>query len=223
MTRILPVQGTWGWGRDGGQQWWQAGSPLMTFLEQHGCTVLGGDRPYLWDTDLDGVHWWHRRGKKHTNWEAAGTALYAYLVNPLVTTEYVPVADRNLVAHSHGAQVVAYACQAGLKINKLMTLGSPVRSDMRDVYRAARPNIGAWLHVHSDGGDKMQWLGELFDGHLGVVREQPYADANVFVPGVDHSRLLNDPSVFACWERFNLLSFLTRGFPVDDRAAVPCR
>lgn len=214
MTPVLLVQGTHGWGRTTAIQWWESCSPFCAFLQANDFAVLGGDRPYLWDTDLDGIGWLGKRpAKKHINWQAAAWSAYNYLVPALVrdgfiTDNYVPIAARNVIGHSHAMQVMAYACSFGLKINRLVTIGSPVREDMMDVYKAAKPNIGRWLHVHSDGSDRIQWFGELLDGHLGIVREQPYADENKLVAKVSHSKLLNDEKSFPLWRSAGLLDFL---------------
>lgn len=208
MTPLLFVQGTHGWGRGDEPQWWRDGSPLIAFLEARDFVVLGKQQPFIWSTNVDGVQWWHGKARKHINWESAGCSLYAFLRNPLAPSDYVPLASRNLVGHSHAMQVIAYACAAGLKINRLLTLGSPVRADMREIYAAARPNIGHWLHVHSDSTDKMQWYGELFDGHFGIVRKQPFADVNLGIPAVAHSRLLNDPACFPLWQCNGMIDFL---------------
>lgn len=213
MTPALLVQGTHGWGRDDNVQWWECRSPFCLFLRRSDISTLGGDRPFIWSTDLDGVGFFHRKGRRHINWESAGYNLHSYLRPPLSShfDDYVPLADRNLIAHSHALQVVAYACANGLKINRLVTIGSPVRSDMADVYAKARKNIGVWTHVHSDGSDRIQWFGELFDGHLGIVREAPLADRNILIASVSHSRLLNDSTCFPFWQTTGLLSFLKGG------------
>src|SRR5678815_5146950 len=114
--------------------------------------------------------------------------------------------------------VVAYACAHGLRINRLLTMGSPVRQDMHAIYAQARPNIGHWLHLHSDRSDRTQWLGELFDGHLGIVRNQPFADVNLGVPAVAHSNLLNDPDLFHLWAEDGLIavSYTHLTLPTSD-------
>lgn len=213
-TPVLLVQGTHAWGRtDPRAEWWHPESAFVAFLAQAGFSLVGAPRVFQWDTDLDGIGWLQRRPqKKHINWEAAGLNLYAYLVPPVTAAaqreDYVPIADRNLIAHSHAAQVVAYACAAGLKINRLLTLASPVREDMRAVYAQARPNIQSWRHVHSDDSDRIQWLGEVFDGKWGIVRRQPYADVNVLLPDVSHSKLLTQPAYFPLWQVNGLVDFL---------------
>jgi hypothetical protein len=217
-TPVLLVQGTHAWGRTDALQWWECKSAFCRFLASEGCTILGEARPFVWDTDLDGVGIFGR-ARRHLNWKAASHALHAYLRNPLADADYVPIKDRNIIAHSHGMQVVAYACREGLQINRLLTLGSPVRKDMMAVYKAARPNIACWRHVHSDKSDRIQWFGTLFDGQLGIVRQQPLADVNVGIPNVAHSRLLNDPTVFPLWRDTGLLDFLRE----DTNAAGPER
>lgn len=208
--RAQLVQGTWAWGHKPGLQWWECTSPFCSFLKTLGIETIGGNRPFIWSTELDGLGWLQRRTvKRHLIWEAAGDNLYAYLKPPLsLFDDYVPITDRNVIGHSHALQVIAYACAAGLKLNRLVTVGSPVRQDMADVYKAARPNIASWLHVHSDGSDRIQWFGELFDGHFGIVREAPLADRNVLIGNVAHSRLLNDSACFRLWQEQGLMDFL---------------
>lgn len=236
-TAVLPIMGTHAWGRsDPTAEWWYAGSqmppvvapasPFCQFLRGEGCEILGADCPFVWDTDLDGIGWLKRRPhKKHINWESWGHALGFYLWPRLrgYYQTYVPVEERNIIAHSHAMQVVAYCCAtAGVEVNRLLTIGSPVREDMYEVYARARPFIREWMHVHSDGSDRTQWFGTLFDGHLGVVRALPAQVTltsgtvvdlnvrNVRIDAVGHSKLLNDPACFPLWHQHGLLDFLQR-------------
>lgn len=210
-TPLLLVQGTHAWGRSPDVEWWEARSPLCHFLTGREFTILGAERPYVWESGLDGTGWFGR-AQRHLKWRAAAHNLYTYLVPPLAQTEwredYVRIEHRNVVAHSHAAQVVAYACALGLKINRLVTIGSPVRADMAAIYEDARQNIGQWLHVYSDKSDRIQWYGTLWDGHFGIVRKQKFADVNLMIPKVSHSRLLNDPMCFPLWELNGLVDFL---------------
>lgn len=208
MTSVLLVAGTHGFGRRHASQWWEPGGAFYDFLDRSGFYMLGGDRPFTWSTSLDGLGWLIPRGRRHITWESAGINLDCYMRPPLGRLDYVPIAQRNIIAHSHGLQVVAYACSRGLKINRLITLGSPVRRDMEYIYRSARPNIGQWLHVHSDHSDRWQWLGTLFDGRIGIIREHPLADRNVKIARVGHTKLLEDVSSFALWHTRGLLNFL---------------
>jgi hypothetical protein len=199
MKTIL-VAGTDAWAETVAGRWYCPGSPYAAFLQAHAVEpVFGGDaaapQPFIWSTDLDGLPF----RRKHVQWSAGGAAL-AYFAR---TT---PIA---IVAHSHGLQVVLYACaRYGLRIDRLISVSSPVRNDMAAVAAAARPNIGRWLHLHSDGSDRWQWFGELFDGHFGVVRAHPLADKNDAVPGVGHTGVLEDAANFHYWTERDWLTWL---------------
>jgi hypothetical protein len=202
-TYFLPIAGTWGWDRGGPLRWWQAGSPFVLFAAEHGLQLVGaGEDPFIWTTDVNGHLPW-KRGKHH-DWKAGGLNLRRYCKpGPQGTPEgqhYVPYEHRNFIAHSHGLQVVLYAAANGLRIQRLVSVSSPVRNDMKDVAAAARPNIGEWLHLASDRSDMVQWFGELFDGAFGIVREHPLANVNVCIKKVGHSRLLEDPTAFPEWK-----------------------
>ena len=212
--RYLPVAGTWGWrGAQNGLDWWRAGSPFTQFMTDQGFLLIGGGAdPFVWTTDV--VWWpawvkWPRRfyGRRLADWYAGGVNLHHYLRPPLGSNRdgYVPIDDRTVIAHSHAAQVVLFACADGLRIKVLVTVGSPVRADLREVARKARLNIGYWLCLYSDGSDAMQWLGEFGDGALGIVRKHPLADRSEKIPGVGHSKILCDPAYFDRWVRYGWL------------------
>ena len=93
---------------------------------------------------------------------------------------------------------MAYGAAAGLRIPRLITIGSPVRGDMAEVWARARPQIGRWLHLYS-AGDWWQIFGQFGDGVIGRRRSMPLADRNVEVPGVHHADLLRDPARFDLW------------------------
>jgi hypothetical protein len=192
LTRWVGVPGTWGTHRDEGR-WWVADSPLAEHLRTLGAIPLRQE-PFHWSTDLNGFFGslFQRRQATHSDWLAGGAALTYYL-------RHTRVEDRNIIAHSHGLQVVLYACGFyGLKINTLVSVSGPVRADMREVTLKARQNIGYWTHVHTPG-DRTQWLGEWFDGVIGKVQKHPYADLNVGTPGAGHSDLFHDPARYIDW------------------------
>lgn len=203
-VRYLPVPGTWG-EKQQGLQWFQAGSPLDGFLRPQGLVNLctSAETPYGWSTNLDFEH------GDHSDWEAGGESLLYYLVPQLDPTHLpLPPSETVVVSHSHGLQVVAFAASKGLKIDRFIDIAGPVRSDMMDVYKAARPNIRRWLHVYCPGWkDRMQLLGELFSGGL-PRRQHPLADVNVGVPNVGHSGLLYDAPYFPLWQSNGLIAFL---------------
>jgi hypothetical protein len=97
---------------------------------------------------------------------------------------------------------------SGLKVDVLVSLFSPVRKDMEAVAKLARANVRQWVHVHTDWSDYIQILGGLFDGSVGFVRQHPLADVNINLPGVGHSNVLRDPSLFHHWEEQGLVDAL---------------
>lgn len=206
---------------------WQEPSDYAAFhgfMRQQGFAHLGADRPFAWSGDIGGMKLFRR----HSDWQAGGNAFYAYLCPPVFNWEYsagrwidnhgqrpgyVPIADRRVVAHSHGGNVVAYACAAGLKVSLLVTVGTPVRRDMAAVWEQARPNIGYWLHLFESSykANLMQLLGSLFDGRLGVVWRHPLADCNIDVPGIGHSGVLTRPELFRLWHEHGWLAMMKEG------------
>ncbi len=199
---VILIAGTGSW-KPGVTDWFTPGSPFSKFLIANGVFPVFGERtdaskyrPFTWSTDLGGVGF----GSNDLRvWEAAGENLYDYVVPPMVPEYQIAGKDTNLIAHSHGLQVALFACAAGLKVNTLISVGSPIREDMAATAKAARLNIKTWIHIHSDNSDRWQWFGELFDGHFGIVRESPLADKNDFVKGVGHSELLRDEKQFHFW------------------------
>jgi hypothetical protein len=203
MTQYFPINGTHE-NRQEGTAWSSPVSPLSTFLAAHGLSNFLLTRPsFDWSDDLDLFAW------DHHAWEAAGQSILNYLVPPLAPERRWPPDETVLITHSHGIQAALYAAAQGLKIDRLLDVAGPVRSDMMDVARQARPNIRRWLHVHSDFSDRMQWLGEMFDGHFGIIRQHPLADVNVGIKKVGHSGLLRNPKYFELWVEDGLVDFLT--------------
>ena len=212
-TRFVPVLGTWAFDGtpDPGADWWMPGSDLLKHLAAtEGLEHARPDEPFVWCSGLDGV-----RGAD-AHWIAAAANLAAYL-------RALPYEDRNVVAHSHGGQVAILACvyEQGFRartgkpigdpfIRRLMTVCSPVRKDLIDEAQQAKPLIGSWLHVASNGGvfDKWQVLGELFDGRLGIYRAHPVADINDRVRDIGHSRILRDRALFPLWSSRRWAAFL---------------
>lgn len=208
MIPFLAIGGTWSWRGNSNGQWYDPGSPWSANMRargfEHHHLLVGAGRPFVWTTDLEGNQFWRRligRPPDLTEWQAAGSNLFAYCVPPVAPTARIRPCDLHIVAHSHAAQLVAFAAADGLQINTLVTVGSPVRADMRDVYRRAKANIGFWWHFYSDASDRWQWFGETGDGKWqwpwAVDRTQPSADQNIGLPGVGHSKILNDMTLFA--------------------------
>lgn len=203
MNPIL-VAGTGSWDGKNDSDWFCPGHKYGQFLAGQGITpTYDGDRPFVWSTNLSGVPGLTR--SNHVDWQAGGAALSYFVIGRLAREG----AKTALVVHSHGLQVALYAIvEHGLKVQTLISMGSPVRDDMAEIAKQARANIGYWLHVHSDGSDRWQWFGEMFDGgwkrwmpggEPRIVREHPLADKNDFVPKVGHSELLRDPAQYHYW------------------------
>lgn len=218
---VIPVPGTHG---DDGcltGLWWQSGSPLMRVLTHAGLYHLNEHRPFTWSCDLNGHRFWrHWLGMNdpHRDWIAGGYALSYYLW-PVhqEADEYVAVRERNILAHSHGGQVVFYAAAyGGLRINRLLTVGTPIRRDMQAVIEKARPNIRQWLHVRGDD-DAVALFGGIGDGRASFSRdfEQDPSrgpDWTDIVPGVGHSGVLHDPTMFYRWHHCAWIEFLKNGW-----------
>jgi hypothetical protein len=210
------VAGTGSYNDDDRVDWYTPTSPFARFLASQSLAPafehwrdtsdLTRQAPFIWSTSLAGIPLISRKA----TWSAAGTAL-AYFI---AVTADVRGAQTAVIAHSHGLQVVLYACaERGIKIAQLISVGSPVRKDMEPIAQRARPLIGHWLHIHSDRSDQWQWFGELFNGHFGIVRAHPLANRNDAVARVGHSQLLRDPACQSYW--------LDRGWLMPLRDWIP--
>jgi hypothetical protein len=191
--KAVLVAGTWAYrGSVPVTAWWHPWSPFATMLETLGVRVLGrrdGERPYVWSTDVDGVP-----GSPDVDWRAGGAALYEYLVPSLCPDARIPPVETTVVCHSHGLQVVLFAAAAGLTIGHLVSVCSPIREDMAATTKTARPNIGTWTHLYSDASDAWQLAGS-----DDLSRSSVVADANICIPGVGHTGLVEDEKNFPRW------------------------
>jgi hypothetical protein len=209
--KFLPLAGTHGWNGQLKGEWWQEGSPFLAFMSTQGWEPYNAEDPFVWDTGIGGVPW-----KRSQGWYAAGLNLKHY---DCFSGEPV-----RIIAHSHGGQVAAFAAAKGLRIESLITIGTPFRADMKPIWEAALPKISNWTHVHSDWSDRTQLLGSMFDGAFGIQREFLWEDPlgvtrgatrNVALPGVGHSGILRDPEHFALWIDKGILKEL-HGLDKDD-------
>lgn len=182
-TPTVAIEGTWARGEEVG--WADPRSEWAKAALAAGVNLIDPDEPFEWSTALEGL----RRGQ-HPIWETSGMALKWYC------HKYAPGEPVNLIAHSHGGQVAAYALAQGLKGN-LITVATPVRGDMRKVWAKAAVNMGRWRHVYTDEPWWKGWqnFGEIFDGRFGWTRKMPAPAENVKIPGEDHSSLM-DPRVW---------------------------
>jgi pimeloyl-ACP methyl ester carboxylesterase len=172
--RYIPIAGTWA-GKDD-ESWHRAGSRTDRFLQKAGLVRLADELPF-WSSALSGARFC---GGSHLAWQFGADLLVRFL-------ETVPKDDRNLIAHSHGGQVVAYALAQGAKVRRVVTVCSPVRRDMDAVWsvNTAAPH----LHLYSIGwGDRMRWFGQ----RARFRRKMPWADDNRRIDG-GHSGMLVRP------------------------------
>lgn len=195
MTKYITVPGTWGFDGEDTDEWWHPDSPFVAMMSSNDCTqVLIDGEPFVWSTDVNGSNFlrWFGVKDKYRDWLSAAKALKVYLHS-------LPFADRNVIAHSHGGQVVLLAAADGTTIRNLITIGTPVRADLDKRYLQGSMNIRYWTHVHSTEFDMWQTLGSVFDGHWGPVREMKYADENIILKDIGHADLLRNPKEFNFW------------------------
>jgi hypothetical protein len=189
--------------------WWRPGSDFRAMLAKHNLDVLGGNDPFRWSGVLGGVptitpadQLDHLADQPAlAEWASWGRALKWYYDTQCI----FPADPLDIICHSHGLQLVVYACIYGLRVRRLVDICGPIRRDMLRQRRAARPWIQSWLHIWS-AIDSTQIEGELTDGDLLQVREAPEADVNREIDENGHSRMLYvDPSLF---ERSGCIAWL---------------
>lgn len=192
MKQVVLVPGTHAW--DGIKlDWYSPGQPFHEFMKTlEGFELVCPNDPYVWSTRLGGVGF---GDGDLVVYRAAGVNLLHYCVPPRFPDLRIPPDELVIVSHSHGLQPVLFAAAAGLKIDLLIDVSGPVREDMMPWATKARPNIRRWVHTYGGRKDRWQWLGGLFDGHVGIERKHPLAK-NLQVPGADHGEVLRDPRHF---------------------------
>jgi hypothetical protein len=202
MTTVILVGGTWSYrGDPSTNEWWWPTSPFATMLQGQGLAVAGlspPERPFIWTTSEDGM--FGGAADLMIDWRAGGENLYQYAVPSLCAGARIAPADLTIIAHSHGRQVVRFAAEAGLEIGHLVTVSSPIRTDVNTLTPHARARIVHWTHLYSDHSDLWQIGGEIGDAACLPSRVEPEADVNLCVPGVGHTGLLEDPKNFPLWQ-----------------------
>lgn len=209
-TIVIPIHGTFALKDENKSQWWYHGSQFEQYARAYGLYYLYPDRPFRWSSDVDGLGINSLIGRKtHNNdWDAGGFSLENYLSG-------VPFEDRNLIAHSHGMQVV-YNCN--LQIRRLITIGSPIRwdvlkkafgdEDIGKIKEKYNERITKHLHIYEPGHDKWQFLGQIGDGRFGKGKMHPLAHINDPIKGINHSKILSDPNYFHYWKEREWFEFM---------------
>lgn len=191
--RYVPVHGT----NDTKSDAWVRGGPLVDYLAEHDLTRV--IPTFEWSGGLWGVPW--DSGK---DWFDASRSFWYYL-------RQLSYLDRNVIAHSHGGNVALLAAEY-LPIRTLITVGTPVRANVRETARRAlaKGHLGSWHHVYDRKWDWIQRLGMLFDGRLGGsgafdlpgMTDHP-------LKGISHSKILHDPELFYHWRDEGLITAIT--------------
>lgn len=125
----LIVHGTWA-ARD---NWWRPGGDFWKYVKHHWPHLYNGKTPFVWS----GGHSHHDRVK-------AAQDLSSWI-------KKTKVSSVDIIAHSHGGNVCLTAARAGLKINRLILLGTPIRTE----YMVDLDNIGLINNVFSSS-DRIQ-------------------------------------------------------------------
>lgn len=235
MSKLyIPIAGTFAFADDTvdkdpqNRRWWQYDSNFDHLLSSYEYESLDPHDPFIWTTNLNGIEFWRRWGflqsffkdkdKDHRDWISAGAALSYWFA-----AKHVTDVESIVIAHSHAYQVIAYACAYhNVKIDRLITVASPIRTDMDPIYKIARGNIRKHLHIY-DGGkfsDWTQWLGERGSGSFTTIRECKYADYNDPVGKINHSKILSNPDDFHYWADRKWIKFMDCGefvTPLDVR------
>lgn len=203
MTHYVGVLGTHGWTKDPRRAWWMNDSPFNGFLRKQGVEMAFPYRPFVWSGDLEGVP----LVGSGNDWEAGAEALCYYL-------DGLSLADRNVIAHSHGGQVALMAAAQGLKLRSLVMVATPVRESIEArIAPAAAKNIDRCVHLCDARFDYIGLAGAFFDWRWSLRRtfNVPGIDSRK-EPGIGHSNVLYDPTKFAWWLERGWLDVL-RGTP----------
>lgn len=178
MFRYMPISGTH---EKRKKSWVNKGSMFDRFMTAFGFARLAEHGLRFWSGALAGTFF---AGRGHRVWKFGGRTVYAFL-EKLTPEERAKLV---IVAHSHGGTVLAYALAMRplLKVGAIVTVGTPVRKDMDDVWALAKEATDLHIQIYSVGvGSFMRWVGQR--GRL--RREMPWADVRWTVKG-GHSGVL---------------------------------
>ena len=204
-TFMICLGGTWDWDDNTKPRWYKSNSEFSLFMSMNGFHHVFPNMALEWSMEIDGIPL--PAHTKHSNWKSGAKATLYYTQ----LTE-IPLHKRNFIVHSHGLNVILYACgQYGLKINNLISVASPIRNDMAEVADIARDNIEKWLHIRDSRTDWMGTLGQVFDGKISWDRSNKWADDEDIVQGISHSKIIRDKTCFHLWLERKWLNFLAFG------------
>lgn len=188
--------------------WWELGSKFTSYLKTQNL-ILHPASPFEWDGIVGGTP----LDRKLNVWRAAGAHFKCQLLMSLFH-------ESNVIAHSHGGNVVLCAAARGARIRNLITVSTPVRRDMEKIILQARGNIDNWLHVYDSRTDYVAVLGTLFDRRIRIVHRMDMADRNDDVKQfrTGHSGMFEEQH-FSLWKDRGWAAFLAYG-RIADAAIV---
>jgi hypothetical protein len=134
-------------------------------------------------------------------WLDAGEKLLLYLeVNAL---DHDP--DLVVWSHSHGLQVVTFACIKGAQFKTAFSISGPIRRDMLRARRIAAARIGTWVQfADPTGTDKTIIEGQWHDGTWPLRAEFTLPEGlTIDTPDSGHSGLVQDAALrarYRLWE-----------------------
>lgn len=217
-TEYIPIGGTRAWNDRGApkRRWWQRDSEFCKMMAGLNCIMVDPDQPFVWTTDLNGVQFWKRWkiwGKTtdtfsdHRDWVCGGENFLRYCDS---VRGPIPYEARNIITHSHGFQVWAYASAMGLRTRKLVSIAPPYRHDMEGTIRLARPNVEYWVLIIDPSADSVADLGAFGDGIIRHDRtfraDGCRPDLTIRIPAIGHSGVLGDGTTL--WNEGGLAEYL---------------
>ena len=199
---MVLVTGTWG---EKSEEEWHKDKKWKDDLADIGIKQLDRDVPFLWSSNLDGLI-----GENY-DWRSGGAALKNYIEARQckygITNEPI-----NLISHSHGMQIVAYAAYFGLRLGTVVTVAGPKRDKLDRQYKSIQTGSKCWIHVHSDWRDVWQLFGSLRWGSpFGQARDMKYANKNVYIPHTSHTDLMD----FELLRNQGIFRSIMKGAPVQ--------
>jgi hypothetical protein len=206
------VPGTWAAGRalrsaTDPPDYWEDGGALVVYLRQQGWENIDVGRMY-WDGRLQGSPLgrllYRRRfeGQWHIGWTVGGENI-SHMIQGLATRPVDPVdpADLIMICHSHGLQPLAkgLADPACPRIKGLLSVASPVRHDMGEIYTLAAAKVDRWEHCQMGSRDRLRWYGvigagrwqDALGGALGLTIGPEQATRRTQLKEYDHSEFIN--------------------------------
>jgi hypothetical protein len=207
VRNLVLIHGTWG----RAQPWHLPGSALRAEAEARGFTVYD----YLWSGILGGLGTLEAKAiygpgdpAEHENgadngmllpWLDAGEKLALFLAQQGL------IGDPDLVAlsHSHGLQVLTFACVKGAQFKRATSISGPILPRMQRARRYAMARIGTWRqYADPTGTDRTIIEGELAGLDPHVAFDLPEGQTTD-TPGSGHSGLVNDAALrtqYGVWD-----------------------